>query len=72
MSRTISYLIIASVLFANLAESVSACMMIPRDYTGRISQNRHQAILFHQGNRQEMILRVNYKITGKSMPDQFA
>lgn len=49
-----------------------ACMMVPRDFEGRISQNRHQAILVHHGNQEELILRINYKISGGKTPSQFA
>ena len=72
MQRLITGFVVFSLLMSQVSCPALACMMTPKDYKGRISQNRHQAILFHQGDRQELILRVNYKIAGDKMPDQFA
>jgi len=47
-------------------------MMVPKNFEGRISQNRHQAILVHHGDQEELILRINYKISGGKTPSQFA
>ncbi|MFT5523428.1 MAG: hypothetical protein ACI9HK_001374 [Pirellulaceae bacterium] len=49
-----------------------SCCMVPVDYEGKISQNAQQAILFHQGDRQELILAIDYAITGETMPSSFA
>lgn len=51
---------------------VSACCMVPLDYPGTISQNAQQAIVFHHDGREELILRIDYQISGETMPDQFA
>ncbi len=54
------------------AYAAFSCCMVPASFLGSISQNAQDAIIFHQGNREELILRINYRITGDSMPDQFA
>jgi len=72
MNRVLIQTVVLGVLTSPLLTPLSACMMLQDGYTGRISQNRHQAILIHQGDRQELILRVNYKITGSKLPSQFA
>lgn len=69
--KTQTWLAIGAVLAINACE-LNACMMVPKDFEGRISQNRHQAILIHHGNQEELILRINYKITGAKAPSQFA
>ena len=48
-----------------------ACCMVPVTYKGSISQDAQEAILIHDGNREELILRINYKITGAKMPEKF-
>ena len=55
-----------------IAAGSLACCMVPRDYKGTISQSAQEAVLIHDGNREELILRINYQITGDKMPDQFA
>ena len=54
------------------AYAAFSCCMVPESFLGSISQNAQNAIIFHQGNREELILRINYQITGDSMPDRFA
>jgi len=53
-------------------QSASGCCMVPASYKGTISQSGQEAILFHKGDREELILRINYQIKGDAMPDQFA
>ena len=56
-----------------ITSPVHSCMMVPRAFQGRISQNRQQAILIQKGDRQELVLQVNYQIEGKKdLPKQFA
>src|SRR5579862_8228839 len=49
-----------------------ACCMVPKDYKGTIGQSAQEAILFHDNGREELILKINYHITGETMPDRFA
>ncbi|MEO1997078.1 MAG: DUF2330 domain-containing protein [Planctomycetaceae bacterium] len=72
MSRILIPSLVLAVLASPMLTPIRACMMLQKGYDGRISQNRHQAILIHQGDNQELILRVNYKIAGAKLPDQFA
>ncbi|MCE9583903.1 MAG: DUF2330 domain-containing protein [Planctomycetes bacterium] len=48
------------------------CCMVPVTYEGTISQSAQEAILIHDKGREELILRINYKIAGKGLPDSFA
>ena len=48
------------------------CCMVPRDYKGTISQSAQEAALFWHDGKQDLILKINYKITGAAMPDRFA
>lgn len=72
MSRVLIPSLVLTVFGSPMLNPISACMMLQKGYQGRISQNRHQAILIHQGDNQELILRVNYKIAGANLPNQFA
>ena len=49
-----------------------ACCMVPVSYKGRIGQDAQEAVLIHDGDREELVLRINYRITGGAMPDTFA
>ena len=53
-------------------DRVQACCMVPRGFAGRISQRSQQAVLLHHGDRQELILQIDYQISGEKMPSQFA
>jgi hypothetical protein len=57
-----------------LAQSpaVESCCMVPATYKGTISQSAQEAVLFHHHGREELILKINYKISGKTLPDRFA
>jgi hypothetical protein len=46
--------------------------MVPADYEGTIQQSAQEAVLFHADGREELILKINYKITGETLPDRFA
>lgn len=46
--------------------------MLPRDFEGDISQNGQEAVIIHDGEREELILKINYKIEGRTKPDNFA
>jgi len=46
--------------------------MVPMNYAGRISQDAQQALIIHDGEREELVLRINYKIEGEKMPESFA
>lgn len=51
---------------------VESCCMVPASYNGTISQSAQEAVLVHDGDREELILKINYKISGKTLPDRFA
>lgn len=44
--------------------AVMPCCMLPAKYKGTISQNAHEAVIIHHGDREELVLRIDYKITG--------
>lgn len=52
-------------------ELASACCMVPVTYAGSIGQEAQEAVMLHADGREELVLRINYRITGKTMPDQF-
>jgi hypothetical protein len=54
------------------AAVVQACCMVPATYQGSVGQDAQEAVLIHDGGREELVLRVNYRISGTSMPDTFA
>lgn len=62
-------LLLAAVLYGKPA---CACCMVPRSYIGSISQDAQEAIILHQGDQEDLILRINYKIQGDTMPETFA
>ena len=68
MLRIITSLLIVCVP----ASPVMACCMLPATYEGTISQNAHEGVILHHDGREELVLRINYKITGETMPDNFA
>lgn len=68
MFRLVSCLLVSC--FA--VSPIMACCMLPATYKGTISQNAHEAVIIHHAGREELVLRIDYKITGESMPDNFA
>jgi len=60
------------VFSCSMNSRVFACFMLPETYSGTIKQNDHEALIVHRAGRQELVLRINYKIIGDAMPDQFA
>ena len=73
MIRSIRVILTLMLTTLIVTSPVHSCMMVPRAFQGRISQNRQQAILVQKGDRQELVLQVNYKIEGrKNLPEQFA
>jgi hypothetical protein len=60
------------VVAAMTLPQVLACCMLPRSYSGSIRQNGHEGVIFHHDGRQDMILRINYAITGDTAPGEFA
>jgi len=64
---------VTSLLIAILVgPSVMACCMLPATYEGTISQDAHEAVIIYHDGREELVLRIDYKITGETMPDNFA
>ena len=53
-------------------QQVFACCMLPRNYKGTIRQNTQEAVIFHDDGMQDMILRINYEISGEGVPSEFA
>ncbi len=64
--------LIACLLFAFTTSGSYACCMVPETYKGSIGQDAQEAVLIHHQNREELVLRINYRITGDKMPDNFA
>ena len=62
----------ALMTLAGLTSSAEPCCMVPRGYKGSISQSAQEAILFYDQGREDLILKINYKISGEKMPDRFA
>ncbi|MBI2920870.1 MAG: DUF2330 domain-containing protein [Planctomycetes bacterium] len=48
------------------------CCMVPKDYAGTIGQSAQEAVMFWNDGREELILRINYRIDGKVPPPSFA
>ena len=53
-----------------IATGAWACCMVPRTYNGTIGQDAQEAVLIHDDGREELILRINYRITGDTLPVQ--
>jgi hypothetical protein len=62
----------AGVIGHQFLTGANACCMVPRSYKGTISQSAQEGILFHKGDREELILRINYQLKGEGAPDRFA
>lgn len=54
------------------ARTASACCMVPADFSGRISQSLQQGVILFNEGREELVLRIHYRIDGAAMPDRFA
>ncbi|MDH3582676.1 MAG: DUF2330 domain-containing protein [Phycisphaerae bacterium] len=67
--RTVITVVLLTLISAAIA---GACCMVPHDYPGSISQNAHEALILHDQGREELVLRIDYKITGKAAPPTFA
>ena len=64
---------ITSGLALAVTGSVSwSCCMVPESYEGSISQRSQEAVIIHDDGKQDMVLRIDYRIKGKTMPDKFA
>ena len=55
-----------------VATGVFACCMVPATYTGSIGQDAHEAVVIHDGDREELVLRIRSRITGETLPSHFA
>jgi len=53
------------------ATGALACCMVPVSYKGSIGQDAQEAVLIHDGDREELVLRINYRIQGDKMPATF-
>ncbi len=54
------------------AASSVACIHLPATYKGSITTDTQEGILFHDAGREALILKAAYRITGDSMPENFA
>lgn len=70
--KYLSFLIAMILLVSDFQIDGTACMMTPKNFTGRISQNSHKAILVHRDGRQDMILKIGYQFAGQKVPEKFA
>ncbi len=61
---------LAGVVLSGL--SALACCMVPASYEGSIGQDAQEAVLIHDGDREELVLRINYRISGETLPTNFA
>ena len=59
-------------LTLSFVPSVECCCMVPANYKGTISQSAQEGVLFFADGREDLILKINYKITGDTLPDKFA
>lgn len=65
--------IIASLSIACAGATALSCCMVPETYAGTIGQAAQEAVLVWADGREELVLRIDYEITGaESMPEQFA
>lgn len=64
--------VIALALTVVGAVPVEPCCMVPATYQGSIGQSAQEAVLLHADGREELILKINYHITGAEMPPYFA
>jgi hypothetical protein len=71
MKAALSLTAVAGLIVAT-AVPVHPCCMVPATYEGTIQQSAQEAVLFHHDGREELILKINYKILGKTLPDRFA
>ena len=46
--------------------------MLPQNFSGRIGQDAQEAVVIHDGEREELVLKVDYKIMGEEQPEDFA
>ncbi len=72
MSKVSASVFLAAAAVLLIPGRSQTCCMVPATYEGSIGQSAQEAILFHDKGREELILRINYKITGKGLPGTFA
>lgn len=63
---------LALVALALIAVPAVPCCMVPATYKGTISQSAQEAVIFHADGREELILKISYKIDGNGLPEHFA
>src|SRR5262249_42569657 len=72
LMKTLFAVLLLGLFTLALAPSAESCCMVPATYAGTISQSAQEAVIFHADGREELILKINYKITGDTLPDKFA
>ena len=70
--KTLFAVLLLGLFILALAPQAESCCMVPATYAGTISQSAQEAVIFHADGREELILKINYKITGDTLPDKFA
>jgi hypothetical protein len=70
--KPLAPLALIGVLLLAAAGPLFPCCMVPATYKGTIKQSAQEAVLFHADGREELVLKINYKIIGKTLPDRFA
>jgi hypothetical protein len=70
--KSLAALSVAGVLLLAWSGPLFPCCMVPATYEGTIGQSAQEAVLFHANGREELILKINYRISGKTLPDHFA
>lgn len=72
MNRIALFGAVGAITTTLVAGSALACCMVPRTYKGTIAQDTHEAVLIHDGEREELVLRIGYKLSGPTAPSEFA
>ena len=72
MKRFFGLCLVTLLVFAGFSTPAEPCCMVPAGYKGSITQSGQEAVIFHDNGREELILKINYRISGAEMPDRFA
>lgn len=54
------------------AGPLSACIHVPRTYTGTVTEKTKEALLFHDGSSAHLIIKTNLQAASGSLPDTMA
>jgi len=70
-SNLLALLVSAALVLQPIAD-LAACCMVPAGFAGSIGQSAQQGLIFFDEGREDLILGIDYRITGETMPDRFA